>query len=421
VNSPELMNAAALAVSSALNSLWLGLLITGLTALIVRLLPRSNATTRYAVWLTALALIVALPIGLPLMPKEAVAVSAVSTHVAALPQLEVPAAATWPLYVGLGWLAITALLLARVVWSLCHIASLKRHSKVIGTRGNIRLLASSEVRVPMAVGFLRRAIIFPQAVLDELSAVEFEQVLSHELAHLRRWDDWTQLLDAVAQAVLFFNPALYWIGRHLKIEREIACDDWVVSATGQARPYAACITHLHELTRRAAAPQLAAGVTGKTRWQISARVEALLAPGRNATPHFSRSGWVAGCALVSAGLMVAIQTPAPVGVQEAPQAPVQTAYSNAPAAPAIARVPVVLASMTSAPMKTQTVRAVRPRPARRIAKLTTRVARQNFEEQQAQQAPFILVGTWQVEAPPHCLVIAVIFFEPPPPIALHRI
>ena len=114
-----------------------------------------------------------------------------------------------------------------------------------------------------------------------MSAEEFEQVLCHEMAHLRRWDDWTQLAHAVAQAVLFFNPAIYWIGRRLKIEREMACDDWVVSATGEARPYAACLTHLHELTRRAPAPQLAPGATTRTRWQISARVEALLQADRN--------------------------------------------------------------------------------------------------------------------------------------------
>jgi beta-lactamase regulating signal transducer with metallopeptidase domain len=130
-------------------------------------------------------------------------------------------------------------------------------------------------------------------------------VLCHEMAHLRRWDDWTQLAQAVAQAMLFFNPAIYWIGRRLKIEREMACDDWVVSTTGEARPYAACLTHLHELTRRAPAPQLAPGAITRMRWQLRARVEALLQPDRNSTPRFSRSGWMAACALVSAALIVA--------------------------------------------------------------------------------------------------------------------
>ena len=223
----------------------------------------------------------------------------------------------------------------RQAWSLLHIHGLKRRATMLGQRGNIRLLASAEARVPMAAGFVRRAIVFPHSVLDSLTPEEFEQVLCHEMAHLGRWDDWTQLAHAIAQAILFFNPAIYWIGRRLKIEREMACDDWVVSTTGEARPYAACLTHLHEVTRRARAPQLAPGATSGKQWQIVARVEALLQPDRNSTPRFSRSGWMAACALVSAALIVAGRTTPPVGVQEIPLATMALAHLRAPAAPAI--------------------------------------------------------------------------------------
>ena len=242
--------AAATALSSALNSLWLGLLLAALAAALLRVMPRSNATARYAVWFTTLLLVLTmLPVFL-LVPRSGTAVSAITLPAAAVP-LAVPVTAEWPIYVALAWLVVTVVLLARVAWSLHHIHSLKRGATLLGTRGNIRLLASPDVRVPIAAGFIERAIIFPRSVLAELSPEEFEQVLCHELAHLRRWDDWTQLLQAVGQAVLFFNPVVQWIGRRLEIEREIACDLWVVSATGKARPYAACLTHLHELTRRA--------------------------------------------------------------------------------------------------------------------------------------------------------------------------
>ena len=391
--------AAALAVSTALNTLWLGLPLAALAAGMVRLLPRSNATTRYAIWFTALLLVVAAP-ALLLIPRPA---SAAVAGASSLPStlLTVPVTAQWPVYASLAWLAIAAILLARVAWSLAHINGLKRRATVLGRRGHMRVLASAEVRVPMAAGFVRRAIVFPQSVLDELTPQEFEQVLCHEMAHLRRWDDWTQLAQALAQAVLFFNPAIYWIGRRLKIEREIACDDWVVSTTGEPRPYAACLTHLHEVTRRASAPQLAPGATSGKRWQISTRVEALLRPDRNSTPRFSRSGWMAACALATAALIVAARTTPLVGVQEIPVAAMAFAQPAAPGAP-----PISFAPRRFIPPQPRLLASSRP-------DLPTPPV--------LNAAPIVLVRAWQVEVSPTYFVIAVVFFEPPPHTAMNGI
>jgi beta-lactamase regulating signal transducer with metallopeptidase domain len=401
VNWVELANvAAAVAVSTALNSLWLGLLLAGLAAGFVRLVPHSNATTRYAIWFTALLLAVATPVML-LIPRSAPAAATIALVPATTPWV-VPVTAHWPVYAAAAWLAVAAIMLGRVAWSLGHIHSLKRRATLLGWRGHIRVLASAEARVPMAAGFVHRAIVFPQPVLNELSSQEFEQVLCHEMAHLRRWDDWTQLAHAIAQAALFFNPAIYWIGRRLKIEREMACDDWVVTATGEARPYAACLTHLHELTRRRTAPQLAPGATSGTRWHLRTRVEALLQPDRNRMPRFSRSGWMAACALVSAALVVAARTTPLVGVQEIPLPAMAFTNPSAPAAPAL--------SFASR-------RFVPPRP--RLA--ASRVARPELPAPPALAAPIVLVRAWQVEVSPSYYVIAVIFFAPPPPAAMNGI
>ena len=390
--------AAATALSSALNGLWLGLLLAALAAALLRAMPRSNATTRYAVWFTTIVLILAMPPIFLLVPRSAAVASAVTLAAAPVP-LAVPVTAEWPVYVVLAWLAITLILMARVAWSLHHLHSLKRRATLLGTRGNIRLLASADVRVPMAAGFLERAIIFPESVLAQLSPEEFEQVLCHELAHLRRWDDWTQLLQAVGQAVLFFNPVVHWIGRRLEIEREIACDHWVVSATGKVRPYAACLTHLHELTRRARAPQLAPGATGRKRWQISARIEALLEADRHSTPRLSRSGWLAACALASAALVVATQMRPPVGVAELPVPSIQLAGLNAPAVPVLA-----LTHSRAAPAKPRLLASRTRRPARAEP-----------------PAGYVLVRAWRLKAPSNYLVITVVFFEPPPITLLNRI
>jgi bla regulator protein blaR1 len=396
--------AGAVAVSSALNSLWLGLLLAALAAGIVLLLPRPNATTRHAIWFTALLLATAAPAML-LIPKPTPAPAAMVSVAPSAP-FTVPVTAQWPVYAALAWLGIAAILMARVAWSFAHIHGLKRRATLIGRRGNIRVLASAEARVPMAAGFVRRAIVFPQSVLDELNPQEFEQVLCHEIAHLRRWDDWTQLAQAVAQALLFFNPAIYWIGRRLKIEREMACDDWVVSTIGAARPYAACLTHLHELTRRASAPQLAPGATTRKRWQLRTRVEALLQPDRNSTPRFSRSGRMAACALAVAALMVAARTTPPVGVGEIPLSTLSTvalAHLSTPAAP-----PISFAPKRFAP----------PRP--RLAQ--SRMGKLDLPAPPSLTvAPIVLARAWKVEVSPTYFVITVVFFEPPPPTVLNGI
>jgi Zn-dependent protease with chaperone function len=393
--------AAALAVSAGMNSLWLGLLLGGLAAGLLRVLPRSNATTRYAILFATLLLVLATPAML-LIPRPASVTAAATGPLP--PPIALPVAAHWPGYLMLAWLAITAVMLARVAWSFAYIHGLKRRAVSLGKRNDIRVLASTEVRVPMAAGFVHRAIVFPQSLVGELSAEEFEQVLCHEMAHLRRWDDWTQLIQEMVQAVLFFNPAIYWIGRRLKIEREMACDDWVVSTTGEARPYAACLTHLHELTRQASAPQLAAGATGRKRWQISARIESLLQPGRNSTPRFSRSGWMAACALVSAALIVAAKTTPPVGIQEIPLDTLAAVHLPAPAAPAI----------SLAPRRTV---AVRPRlVASRVKEQQTPAVAAALTDK-----PYVLVRAWQVDLSPSYFVITVVFFEPPPPTALNGI
>ena len=402
MNWLELVNvAAAVAVSTSLNSLWLSLLLAVLAAGMVRLLPRANAATRYAIWFTALLLAVATP-AIVVIHWSAPVSAAMAPALPTAPWV-VPVTAQWPMYAALAWLAIATLLLARVAWSLVHIHGLKRRATLIGQRGNVRVLASGDARVPMAAGFVRRAIVIPQSLLDELTNQEFEQVICHEMAHLRRWDDWTQLAHAMAQAVFFFNPAMYWIGRRLMIEREMACDDWVVSTTGEARPYAACLTHLHELTCRARAPQLAPGATGRTRWQISARVEALLRPDRNSTARFSRSGWMAASALVSAALVLAARTTMPVGVQEIPVAGMALAQLRAPTAPAIS-----LAPRRAAPARPRLSARSMPKP-----ELPVRQA--------LIDAPIVLVRAWQVEVSPSYFVIAVVFFEPPPPTAMHGI
>jgi hypothetical protein len=116
--------------------------------------------------------------------------------------------------------AVASILLARLSVSLLHIAKLRRSSTVVDpstldptlrtvcmeTSRRVELRASEKVRVPAALGFFRPAVIVPRWTLEELPAEELRVILLHELAHLHRWDDWTNLAQKIVKALFFFHP-----------------------------------------------------------------------------------------------------------------------------------------------------------------------------------------------------------------------
>src|SRR5207244_2458980 len=157
------------------------------------------------------------------------------------------------------WSAICLAQLVRLAISFCHLRRIKRGARPAAAeeraslntwlpdvRRPVRLLVSSDIPAPVAVGFLRPAVLLPESLLSELTPVELEHVLLHELAHLARRDDWTNLLTRLAWAVFALHPVAAFALRQIDRERELACDDWVVSATGAARPYAASLARVFE-------------------------------------------------------------------------------------------------------------------------------------------------------------------------------
>src|SRR6185437_10906379 len=84
------------------------------------------------------------------------------------------------------------------------------------------------------------------ALLQELSESELRQVILHEMEHLRRGDDWINLLQKLALVLFPLNPALAWVERRLCAERELACDDRVLHAGSGRKAYALCLAHLAE-------------------------------------------------------------------------------------------------------------------------------------------------------------------------------
>jgi hypothetical protein len=187
-------------------------------------------------------------------------------------------------------------------------SSLSEELQAIVTRTSshpVELRLSDKVDAPSVIGFFHPAIVVPRTLWSELAPGELQQIVLHEMAHLDRGDDWTNLLQKLLRALCPLNPALFWAERHLCFERERACDDAVLQAAGNARAYATFLTKLAEtrLVRRAAS--LAPGLW-KRRSELAGRVESILDRRRRLGPAFSR-GLIAAGLFVSLSGMLALQ------------------------------------------------------------------------------------------------------------------
>src|SRR5262249_61512628 len=126
----------------------------------------------------------------------------------------------------------------------------------------VLLLQSAAVAVPTALGTLQPVILLPFSALTGLTTEALEAILAHELAHIRRRDYLVNLLQTAVETLLFYHPAVWWISRRLRIERENCCDDLAVEVTGNARAYARALVGLEQI--RSARPAFAVAANGGT-------------------------------------------------------------------------------------------------------------------------------------------------------------
>jgi hypothetical protein len=211
--------------------------------------------------------------------------------------------------------------------------------------------------------------------MQELSPDELNQILLHELAHLRRYDDWTNLAQKVVKALFFFHPAVWWIEKRVSLEREMACDDAVLAETASPRAYAECLAHLAEKTLIQRSMALAQAALGRIR-QTSLRVAQILDVNR---PTGTASAWKSAVFLVAAFAIVCV-----FGISRAPRL---IAFSGnepsgvtsaASASPIIAsgRVPTAIPVADASESKAES----QPRPVRMVqAKLSLRATRLSLQ------------------------------------------
>jgi bla regulator protein blaR1 len=290
--NPAIHTAAHLVTLRVLQSLAEGTLVAVFAALVLAR-TRYNSGTRFAVWFSSLIAIAVVPI---------ITVEWLWSEQSALGQPAVTVPDSWALYFFGAWAAIAGWLLLGVGRSLVHLRSLRKSCVQIDTAAmdpvtretlrrhqgsrDVVLCTSTNVRVPTALGLINPAVVIPDWLMQELSPLELNQILLHELAHLRRWDDWTNLAQQLIKAIFFFHPAVWWIERKVALEREMACDDAVLAETSSPRLYAECLARLAEKSFVHGSVVLAQAALGRIR-QTTIRVARILDPQRASGPSRS--------------------------------------------------------------------------------------------------------------------------------------
>jgi bla regulator protein blaR1 len=378
---------SAAALAAVVNSLWQAIAVAA-AAWIVMKLTRMNAATRHILWWAVLAMIVLLPVAPRIQralstrisaPGETIrnADAAPADAAVAAPRIEAPVPTSrpespmqvrggaWPSYILALWAAALLLQFVRVSWSYRYLQGVQRraHRADRELRANFdawmmsckvrrptRLLVSREIRSPMAVGFRQPAVILPERLIGEFQESELDHVLLHELAHVARRDDWTNLAARLAGGFVALHPAAVWALSRIDHEREVACDDWVVSMTGSARPYAASLARLFELcfTRR---PMLLASGMAESSSHLGKRIELLMQRSREFAPRASVTLVVLGSVVLAVLVIAGAQVPGwfAFAQERAPEPPPLAAQAPVPPEPAPTPQPAAVAAPRALP------------------------------------------------------------------------
>ena len=169
-------------------------------------------------------------------------------------------------------------------------------SRRLGVQRSVRVLQSALAKTPMVIGLLKPVILIPASALTALSIAELESILAHELAHIRRHDSLEHLLQAVAETILFYHPAVWIISRQLRAERENCCDDLAIAVTRDRKVYATALAAVASVRVTSLVPAASGG-------RLLPRLRRVLQSPENDAAYSPR--WVAGV-VVTGCIIIAI-------------------------------------------------------------------------------------------------------------------
>jgi len=330
--------------------LWQGAAIAAITAAAIAV--ARTASARYAIGVTALALMFAAPVvtftflsDARATPEAALDVSVViAGHIANMasqhasqpkPAPTVPVDINTMNWLVAVWFAGVLLFSLRTAGGFFLVARLRRRDSApvgaellslcrelqqrLGITRAVRYCESLHLDAPAVLGWFRPVVFLPVTALTGLSEAQLRAVIAHELAHIRRFDAFVNLFQVAVETLLFYHPAVWWLSRRIRAERENCCDDVALAICGNPAEYARALALMEEWRL---APSFAMAAN---RGPLASRVARLLGLGekgsslRNAGVTFGilcvATALIAGNALfgivrpVSARSFFSLQTP----------------------------------------------------------------------------------------------------------------
>jgi beta-lactamase regulating signal transducer with metallopeptidase domain len=281
-------------------------------------------------------------------------------------------------WVARAWLVGVCLLALRIAFGLLLLEQLRRRNlsalpgeivercralqRRLGISRAVRYCECRLVNVPSVIGFFKPVVLLPMRALTGLSPEQLEAVIAHELGHVKRFDVMVNFFQVITETLFFFHPAVWWLNKRIRADREDCCDDVAVAACGRNVSYARALATMESWRDT---PEFAMAATGGA---VANRVARLLGiqqnPGARSAGVFTASLVLAAALMAGAvSLSFAQSTEIPVDSSSTPlvtQADVTVpppAMAPAPvAAPAAA--PVVVPRVAAQPRN-----PANPRPA----------------------------------------------------------
>ncbi len=263
-------------LSALLHSLWQGLIIAGILLLYLKSKSAKNANTRYAASLIALSsILICLLFTWSILNykpvttiQENVVTAESSNEISTIltefqnnqpvinhtEKQNTSSSFNWkPPVIGL-WLTGVLIMLFRAIYIIAGGAKLQvqcdelkderileiieKLQKNLRITRKIKVATSEYITVPGVIGFFSPMLLLPVSLITGVPDEALKAILAHELAHIRRYDYLINFCQMVIEAILFFNPAVWWISRQVRIEREVCCDNAGIASIGRRIRYA---------------------------------------------------------------------------------------------------------------------------------------------------------------------------------------
>ncbi len=317
------------------NHLWQSTLFAAAAGLLTLALRRNRAAVRYSLWfagsckfLVPFSLLVtigghfewrAAPAAVPL-PFFSV-VEEIGQPLAPPVPLPRPAnvpsvARRWPMILLGVWLSGLSVVVFAWTRQWLRVRVALRVASPLDLDLPIRAVSSRVRLEPGVFGVFRPVLLLPEGITDLLTPSQFEAILAHELCHVRRKDNLTAAIHMAVEAIFWFHPLVWWIGKRLVDERECACDEAVLLAAANPQDYAEGILNVCRLYVESPLVCVS-GVTGS---DLKKRIRAIMTERVGSDVSFAKKLTlaVAGIAALAAPIMVGVMNAPPLRAQSPP-------------------------------------------------------------------------------------------------------